>query len=910
MSIRSTLLASLSSLLIPTALLHAQTPSAGAAEPARAGHSKFVPSAMAARRTAAIAVDGKLGDAGWEAATPVTNFTQFDPEQGKPATQRTEVRFVYDDEALYIGARMHDDAGRSAIRTQIVRRDAQFDSDFLQIVLDSYHDHLSRAFFVVNPSGAKQDQLGIGTSCCDSGWDPVWDAATSIDSAGWSAELRIPFSQLRFSRDSVQTWGLQVRRNIQRRNELDEWSHVPRTETGGPARFGHLDNLRIATSARHLELLPYVAGVARAVQAPAGDPYHFGTKGKARAGLDLRYLLTPNLTLDATFNPDFGQVEVDPAVVNLSVFEQQFPERRPFFLSGSGVFSFGGINCYFCSNVSSLSAFYSRRIGRSPSGADLARGQFVDVPDASTILGAGKITGRTSRGFTVGLLNAVTRREVAHLVRDDGSRGTQVVEPLTNYFVGRVRKDLKQGNLVLGGIATSTIRSMDSVFVPRLTDHAELVGGDWRYTWDNRRYQFMGNAALTNVHGSPQVLLQRQYNSARFFQRPDRAVRPTGGFFTDALDSTATVMRGGGLYSRISKEAGTWLWESAVNIRTPGFENNDLSLLTRTDFIWYNANVLRQWTKPNRFQRQSSITVGGQQQRNFEGDLTDRQLQIAMNTTTPQFWNVNTFYIWHPALLDERLTRGGPMVQKPGTGFTEFDVSTDSRRRLTLSTSSSYSWNDKGGWGSSLGVFARYRPSGKLNVSFGPNWGDSRSLLQYVLRKSDPTATAFSGQRYVFSALKQKQLVLETRMSMTFTPTMSLELFMQPLFASGHYLDFKEFDAPRQGEFSVFGRDKGTVSATRDTTGAVAAYTIDPDGAGAAAPFTFANPDFTLRSLRGNAVYRWEFKPGSVLYLAWTHSRAGSDHSGDLDLWRDRNALYSAQPDNVFLMKMSWWYAR
>lgn len=892
---------------VPARLL-AQGPSAP--DSMRVGHTKPVPAVTAVRRASPVALDGRLDDAAWRSAQPVTDFTQFDPEPGKPSTQRTEVRFLYDDDALYVGARMHDTEGRAGIRTQVVRRDANFDSDWFQVVIDAYHDHLSRAFFVVNPSGAKQDQLGIGTSCCDSGWDPVWDAVTSIDSAGWTAELRIPFSQLRYAPDSVQTWGLQVRRWIQRRNEQAEWSFVPRTEAGGPPRFGHLDSLRIAPSARHLELLPYVASVARAVQAAPNDPYHFGTKVAARTGLDLRYLLTPNLTLDATFNPDFGQVEVDPAVVNLSVFEQQFPERRPFFLSGSGVFGYGGFNCYFCSNVSSLNAFYSRRIGRPPSGADLARGQFVDMPDASAIVGAGKITGRTSNGYTLGLLNAVTRREVAHVVRNDGSRGAQVVEPLTNYFVGRLKKDLLQGNLVLGGIVTSTIRDMDSVFTPRLSDHAELVGTDWRYTWDNRRYSFAGNAALTNVHGSPDVILARQFNSARFYQRPDRARRAGGGFFTDALDSTATVMRGAGLYSRVAKEAGNWLWEGAFNMRTPGFENNDLALLTRTDYIWYNANLLRQWTKPTRFQRQSTIIVGGQQQRNFEGDLTDRQLQVYASTTTPQFWNINTFYIWHPALLDERLTRGGPMVERPGTGFVEFDVSTDSRKRISLSTNSGYSWNDKGGWGTTLGVFARYRPSGKLNLSFGPSWNDSRALLQYVTRRADSTATAFGGQRYVFSALKQKQLVLETRMSMTFTPTMSFELFMQPLLASGHFLDFKEFDAPRQGAFSIYGRDRGTVTTVRDTAGRVASYRIDPDGNGVAAPFSFANPDFTLRSLRGNAVFRWEYKPGSVLFVAWTHARAMSDQAGDLDFGRDRSALFAAQPDNVFLVKASWWYAR
>jgi hypothetical protein len=463
---------------------------------------------------------------------------------------------------------------------------------------------------------------------------------------------------------------------------------------------------------------------------------------------------------------------------------------------------------------------------------------------------------------------------------------------------------------VLGGIVTSTMRSLDTTFASRLNDHSEFVGGDWLYTWDNRRYSFMGNAALTNVHGDRRVIAARQLASARYFQRPDRNVRATGGFLTDAYDTTATSMRGLGSYARIAKDAGNWLWETAVNVRTPGFENNDLALLTRADYEWTGANVQRSWTVPTRWQRQSSVLIGGQQQQNFDGDLNDRQLHMYASTTTPQFWNVSSFYIWRPKVYDERLLRGGPTVVRPGTSYAEFDLSTDSRRRVTLSTNSGYSWNDQGGWGGSLGVFVRYLPTSKLTVSFGPNWTDSRSLLQFVTSRADPIATDFGGRRYIFSALEQKQLALETRLSVTFTPTMSLELFAQPLLASGHFREFKEFDAPRQDRFSVFGRDRGTVASTTDIAGLVRTYAIDPDGAGAAAPLTLNNPDFTLRSLRGNAVYRWEFKPGSVLYLAWTHSRVGEDGRGDLDFGRDRRELFSAQPDNVFLLKASWWYAR
>ncbi len=878
-----------------------------------ATHSIPVPSAHAVRRTTPIALDGKIDEVAWEQATPVTAFTQIDPDEGKPASEKTAMRFLFDDGALYVGAKMSDSQGAAGVQTRLVRRDQGFNSDYMEIVIDGFHDHLGRAFFQVNPSGSKSDQLGIGTSCCDSGWDPVWEAATRIDPDGWSAEIRIPLSQLRYAGSGVQTWGLQLRRFIRRRNELDQWSFWGKTESGGPNRFGHLEGLELGGARRHLELLPYVAAKSKHVAFTPGDPFNDGSVQAGRAGLDAKYLLSSNITLDATFNPDFGQVEVDPAVVNLSAFETSFPEKRPFFIASSGVFGFGGFSCYFCSNVSSLSAFYSRRIGRSPTGADLAfsSGRYADIPEAAGILGAAKITGRSSNGFTIGLLDAVTNRESARFQRADGTEGLQEVEPLSNYFVGRLKKDMMGGNLVLGGIGTSVVRKLDDAFTPRLTRHAELVGGDFLYTWKNRNYSLQGNLALTNIEGDPRVIAARQRSSARYFQRPDRE-GGSNGFLSDAFDTTATAMRGAGGYMRLAKDAGAWLWEAAANVRTPGFESNDLAFLTRADYVWYNANIFRYWSKPTSWYRDLSIIAGGQSQTNFDGDLTDRQAQLFAAMTTKNFWRWTSFYIWHPQLWDDRLLRGGPVVARPGTGFYDFDVSTDNRKVVSFNWSSNYSWNTKGGWGAGLFANATYRPSSTMNLSFGPSWGSSNSLLQYVTAVTDPTATSFFGKRYVMSGLRQKQLALDTRASVTFSPTMSFELYAQPLLASGHYHDFKEFDAPRTGDFSIYGRDRGTIRANADAGATVPqSFTIDPDGAaGPANAFTIQNPDFSLRSMRGSALFRWEFRPGSTVYVAWTHSRFNSLPTGDFNFSRDWNGLFESRPDNIFLVKASWWIPR
>lgn len=869
-----------------------------------------MPAVRAAERTSPIVIDGRLDDAAWRTAAPVTDFTQTDPDEGKPASERTEVRFVFDGNALYVGAKLYDSKGRAGVKTNLVRRDDDFNSDMFEVVIDGYHDHLSRAFFDVNPSGSKADYIGIGSSCCDSGWDPVWEVATRIDDDGWTAELRIPLSQLRFSADN-DTWGLQIRRFIHRRQEMDQWSFWRKNETGGPSRFGHLEGLDFhAAGSRHVELLPYAVAKGSFLQHAAGDPFNTGRDRSGRAGLDLKYLLTSNLTLSATFNPDFGQVEVDPAVVNLSAFETFFPEKRPFFIEGASIFGFGGFNCYFCSNVSSLQAFYSRRVGRAPTGADLAyaAGPYADVPDAATILGAAKVTGRTSNGFTVGVLEAVTGQANADVVRADGGRTTQEVEPLTNYFVGRVKRDLAGGNLVVGGIATSVVRQMTDPFAPRLADHAELAGGDFRLTWNKRTYSLVGQYALTNLSGDPRLVAAKQRSSARYYQRPDRGAM-ANGFFTNAYDTTLTSLRGGGAYMRLAKDAGNWMWEVMTNVRTPGFETNDYSFLTTSDYVYGNANLVRNITRPGRWYRSIWASVGTQAQRNWDGDLTDLQVPLYLQVQTPQFWSVNAFTIWKPELADDRLLRGGPVVRKPGTRFVAMNVNSDSRNRVVANLGASYSANTRGGWGSNLYLGADVRPSSSVLVSFNPSWNTSRSLLQYVTAVNDPVNAAFYGRRYVLATLRQKSLGLDTRVNVTFSPTMTLQLYAQPFLSSGAYSEFKEFNAPRQAAWSVYGRDRGTIAQVTGGGGSVS-YTVDPDGAGPAQPFTFQNPDFNFRSLRGNAVFRWEYLPGSTLYFAWTHSRSGSASVGDFDFGRDRDALFATAPDNVFLVKASWWIAR
>ncbi len=886
-------------------LAAADTPTRNAAStPASSNpaHAGAAPAAQATRLAGTVQVDGHLDEAVWQTAAPITRLTQIRPTEGGEPSQRTEVRVVYDDEAIYVGARMYDDQP-AGIVGRLARRDSETGSDYILIQFDPYHNHNGDASFSLTAAGGRWDG-GNG----DVSWDPVWEGKVQIDSLGWTAEMKIPFSQLRFRPGSTEPWGFQIERYLNRTNETNVFSFWNTNESGGPSRWGHISG--IASPARvpgRLELLPYVV-TQREVNAEGGgaNPFLDKTENVFRVGADVKYQLSPTLTLSATINPDFGQAEVDPAVVNLSAFETFFDEKREFFIEGRDKFGFGSLWCFTCSNVSSLSMLSTRRIGRVPQATGLAfnRGQYVDAPDATTILGAAKLTGRTSQGWNIGVLNAVTAREHAR-VFDGTDQFKQEVEPATNYFVTRVNRELAKGNLTVGGIFTSVFRSFeDQLLADRLNKHAEGVGLQTEYWWGNRKYHLIAQGAVTNISGDPAAILRAQHSSARYFQRPDRE-QGSNGLFTSEYDSTLTSMRGFGTYMRMAKESGDWRWEASTNIRSPGFENNDIANLSRVDYLWFHGNINRRWTKPTKHYRYINLTFGGQEQFNWEGDLNAAQVHGSAYYEAPFFWEFSLYGHYRPPVVDERMTRGGPVVGMPSSRYTQFSIASDRRKSVFFEVFPSFYSTADGGREKSIGTTLTVQPASNISMSFGPRFTDNISKAQYVREVTDATATDFYGKRYVFSDVHQKTLSMDTRLNVTFTPTMSLQLYAQPFISSNDFSSFKEFAAPRSRTKLVYGRDIGTVQEQQTTDGL--SYLIDPDGAGPAATFEVANPDFTFRSLRGNAVFRWEYMPGSTLFLVWTQDRASQEAFGELDFARDRRALFDGPANHVFLVKVNYW---
>ena len=869
-------------------------------------HPTPPPVAVAAPRTDPITLDGRLDEPDWQAAVPAADFRQAQPNEGQPATQRTEVRFLYDDDALYIGARMYDTEGAHGIRTRLARRDNLPNADYLEIIFDTFHDHLGRVDFQVNPSGVKGDLYGPNGSNLDYSWDAVWDVKTQVDSLGWTAEFRIPLGQLRYPRDSVETWGLQVWRLEGRLNELSQWAFWHLNETGGPAKFGHLQNLRLSRGPDRGELLPYVVG--RSTNDPGiatGDPFNRPRAYDTRLGGDFKYLVSSSLTLTGTVNPDFGQVEVDPAVVNLSAFETYFQEKRPFFVEGAGLFAFGNFNCFSCSNINSVGLFYPRRIGRAPQGGgnayDAAPGGFVKVPDNTAILGAAKLTGSVARGWTLAALDATTAREMASLQDSTGLRSRLEVEPFTNYFVGRISRDLPGGSYVRA-MATSVVRDIrDTTLRSQLNTHSEAGGIETDLWWGKRTYRLMANATMSQVTGSPADILRIQQSSARYFQRPDRR-NGSNGLFSDGYDSTLTSLRGFTFYTRLAKDAGDWMWEVQANAISPGFEANDVAFNPQADRLYMGANLVRQYTKPNRFARQMFFILGAQQIYDFGHDLLNRQAHAYAQFTFHNYWNLSFYGQVRPQLMSDNLARGGPVLAQAASWYVFTNLQTDSRKKVSAMVMPDIGCQDRRcSW--DLSVDATIHAAPNVSVELIPSYSYNTTTSQYVTTVADSTATAFYGNRYVFAYLLEKTLSMTTRLDWTFTPALTLQLYVQPLIASGAYSQFKEFNRPRAVARSVYGVDRGTISY------AGGSYTVDPDGAGPAAPFTFGDPNFDFRSLRGSAVLRWEYHPGSTIYFVWTQQRSDNAATGvgDLVLGRDIRGLTAAPPENIFLVKFSYW---
>jgi hypothetical protein len=843
-------------------------------------HERDAPRAAAVQATGSIRIDGVLDEAAWQAARPITSFTQLDPQEGQPASERTEIRVLFDDDALYVGAWLYD---REPVTARLGRRDMSMSaSDWLTLILDSNHDHRSAFGFELNPAGVRRDQTRAGGQEDDS-WDPVWEAAATVSDSGWFAEIRIPFSQLRFTREQVQTWGMQIERQIARNQEFSVWAFTPRDQPGGAPRYGHLSGLANIPTGKRLEVMPYVVSRGEWIDR-RGNPFRTSREFEADAGLDLKYRISSNHTLDMTINPDFGQVEVDPAVINLTAFETFFPERRPFFVEGAELFRFAqdGTN----------SLFYSRRIGKQPSLHPPFAAR--DVPDATRILGAAKVTGRSAGGWAIGVLDAVTSREIARFVEPTGEYGETVAEPLTNYFAARTRREGRAGQTAVGAFAGAVNRDFDGgdALAQVLRSAAYSGGLDFSHQWDQRTWTLNTFVAGSHVRGDEDVIAATQRLPYHYFQRPD----------ADHLDydPARTSLTGFAGRVALSKRAGRhWSYSGNVNTITPEYEISDLGFQRRADRIDVQASVNYTQPSPGRLLRRWEVYFNPLVEHNYDWDNISNRIFFGGFAQLLNYWTMNVNFTVAPLkTVDDRLTRGGPAAERPRSASVNVGFSSDPRRPVVASMGTFFETGP--GDGSQAQFFTQFtlKPAPHWELRVGPQYVRGISEAQYLQRVPDSTATHTYGARYVFAGLDQRIFAVETRLNYTFTPGLSLQLYAQPFIAAGSFGPPKELAAPGAYEFLVYGRDvgemaDGRVYPTGQTSGGVS--------------FALPQPDFNVRSLRGNAVLRWEWRPGSTMYVAWQQTRNDFRPIGDLELGRDLDALFATSPDNILLVKFSYW---
>ncbi len=840
-----------------------------------------------------IKIDGVLDEPVWQ-RPGFGGFIQSDPEDGRPETEKSTVWVAFDKDCLYIAARLAD-ARPDLIVSRLGRRDETVESDWFYFGIDPYLDRRSGYYFAVNPAGSIADGTFFNDEQTDSTWDGIWDCAARVDAGGWTVEMRIPFHQLRFRTREDYVWGVNFERIIKRKNETTLFAWRPKEQSGLVSRFADLLGVRGIDSGRRLELSPFAAGSADVQPAVGGNPFRTGAAWKGNGGLDFKAGLKSNLTLDVTVNPDFGQVEVDPAVINISDQETYYLEKRPFFIEGSSLFNFGrgGPNAYKSFGWTDPAFFYSRRIGRTPQGGVSGPGS-VDMPDWATILTAAKVTGRIAEGFSLGVISALTQREYAD-VDLAGARYQVEVEPFTYYGVVRGLKEIEDGRQGLGFIATSVLRDLraGTTLADTLVRDAFALGVDgWTFLDGARTWSLSGWAGGTIVTGTEAALTRLQTSSLHYFQRPDIDYAH--------VDPRATSLSGwaGRLY--LNKQQGNLVFDAALGAMSPGFEANDLGYHTRGDVYNGHFELGYQVFHPGPVFRRWIASVSYYRDYDFGWNRTDEYINLDGQGQFLNYWTTDLHLDYQPPKLSHWLTRGGPLAYYPSGATIRVGLGGDDRRPLIAKASAQYRTHPDGGYNWTLAASLIWKPSPNFSLSVGPGYTWRYSQGEWVTKVADPLKTATLGVRYVLADLIQKTLPIEIRLNWTFSPRLSLQAYLQPYIGTGDYRLFKELDAVRTFRFDVYGTNGSTLAFDGTT------YTVDPDGPGPAKPFSFADPDFGLRSLRGTVVLRWEYHPGSMLYLVWTQRRADTEVISDIHFAEDFGDLVRATGETIVLLKFSY----
>lgn len=832
-------------------------------------------------------IDGKLDDECWKHGTWAGDYTQWIPDEGAKPSWPTVFNIQYDDKFIYVAFRGYDGEPSKIVRMS-GKRDEQV-GDMMGVTFDSYRDFRTGFEFTLSAWGQKADLILFNPMDWDFNWDPVWKGKAGLEDSAWVAEMEIPLSQLRYSTGKDQVWGMHTWRWISRLQEESNWERQSKTGPGMLYNFGELRGISGLKKSRRLEIMPFVLGDLETMKEEAGNPFtENGRRWGGNTGLDAKIGVSSNFTIDLTVNPDFGQVESDPSVMNLTAFEIFYEEKRPFFLEGLTIFDY---------DFDQTDLFYSRRIGHAPSrtinpGAD----QFVDAPDKTSIISAAKFSGTTSKGLSVGLIQSLTAGEYARISDQYGNEQTAMVEPMTNYLIARVQKGYHEGNTVIGGMLTSTNRFIEDESLEFLPGQAYTGGIDIRHHWKDKKYYIDAKLIGSYVAGSAESIALLQESSARYFQRP-------GAGYLD-YDTTRTMLPGNGGKVTIGKGSkGLWKYSAGVSWLSPGLELNDLGYMNSADRIDQKNEVTYFVNRPVSVFHSYEINLEQTNAWNFGGTWLGSWGKLALSSIFTNNWSLGADFSFYPSATEPGRLRGGPDFRMPNAVITSGHGHTDPSKKVVATMRYEYKkFGNNSGSAYMLGPGLSLRPFGALKVSVSAEYSENHDEIQYITR-----AAYENEPRYLIGTIDQATLGLTFRADLNLSPEFSIQYYGSPFVSRGRYSEFKRVTDPSaekyEERFVVFDNPLyTTISSGKQIIGLDEAnnFTVD---------YFIADPDFSFHQFRSNLVAKWEYRPGSFIYLVWSGDRTGSSNLSGASLGDSYRQLKDIFPNNIFLVKLNYWFS-
>lgn len=818
-------------------------------------------------------IDGLLDDEMWALGSWQGDFKQQFPYGGRPASERSYMKVLYDRSNLYV-AIVCQDSEPELIRDILGRRDAR-GGDNAGIAIDSYYDKRTAFEFSMTAAGQKMDLKHLGDYHFDFNWDGVWDGASSKNDTAWIAEMKIPFSQLRYANQEEHVWGLHVYRVISRKSEADNWQYIPREAPAMVYLFGQLTGITGIRSSRQVEFLPYALGSLSRIQGAASpNAYNFN------AGLDAKVGISSDFTLDLSVNPDFGQVEADPSVLNLTSFETFYEEKRPFFLEGNDIFDF---------EMGGDIPYYSRRIGSAPSFPSGYQGWEVsEVPDRTTILGAAKLTGKNRKGLSVGLVNGLTARESGRAKGQAGEEKEIEVSPLSNYLASRIKRDFNGGNTIVGGVFSLVNRiSSDSVSTRMLPSSALSGGVDLLHHWKERNYFLEVKTIASQLNGSPEAILRKQLAHNHRFQRPDAAYIE--------VDSLMEHLSGHGGLVRAGKKGGKLTFFLQGEYRSPGLNLNDLGYIRQSDFVGQRSEVAYEMNEPKKWIRDYTVELFQEAQWSFGGENTGNRVGFELQARNNKLWRFALNIQNDFSFLDTRELRGGPALRNDGATEVGGSVTSNTAKDLYASVGYQHTYF---GMKRSLADLIKFSitwlPIKRLSLSGLASLNQRKYHQQYV-----NTIAGISSDEYIVSGIDHHTASLTFRGELYITPELSIQYYGSPYYSVGKYDAFS-----RVAEASARDISNRLEPLEPDYDPVSDSYSYERN----AETFRFDNPDFSFMQFRSNLVFRWEYKLGSTLYVVWAHDRSdwASSYNPIKDITGD---LFGIKGNNVFMLKLNFWFS-